>query len=444
METKRKKSLMNILMVVLIVIIAVCAVAAVGSLKGWFGTGEKAVMNSKKVSGVVNIERKGVAYSLNSDVELMAGDVVETKQGSSAELAAGGNTIVLNENTELAIEQEPQGGVQICVKKGGVFADLPDAGEDFVLQFGENQLSVTGNVFFADVQSGSDTLYMLRGTGNVKTAQDMQETVSAGETMQILTKENGETEISVNELQAQALSEFAIIQAQKCDSKNELCFSTVQLQKVIDDREAEKMAALEASLNAERIALEEAKRQEDSQTEIETDTTQEISETADASEEAQAAAGEDYAEEYVPQQDGEQYEDILECTIEIRCDTILDNMKELSKGKEAYVPANGCILSTSTVEFNEGDTVFDVLERVCSYAGIQLEYAWTPLYNSYYIEGINHLYEFDCGNESGWMYKVNGWFPNYGCSSYYLEDGDVIVWTYTCKGLGADVGGGVG
>ncbi len=80
METKRKKSLMNILMVVLIVIIAVCAVAAVGSLKGWFGTGEKAVMNSKKVSGVVNIERKGVAYSLNSDVELMAGDVVESDE----------------------------------------------------------------------------------------------------------------------------------------------------------------------------------------------------------------------------------------------------------------------------------------------------------------------------------------------------------------------------
>ena len=39
------------------------------------------------------------------------------------------------------------------------------------------------------------------------------------------------------------------------------------------------------------------------------------------------------------------------------------------------------------------------------------------------------------------MYKVNGWFPNYGCSSYYLEDGDTIVWTYTCNGLGADVGG---
>ena len=62
------------------------------------------------------------------------------------------------------------------------------------------------------------------------------------------------------------------------------------------------------------------------------------------------------------------------------------------------------------------------------------------MYDSYYIEGINHLYEFDCGEQSGWMYKVNEWFPNYGCSSYELSDGDVIVWCYTCKGLGTDVG----
>ncbi len=43
------------------------------------------------------------------------------------------------------------------------------------------------------------------------------------------------------------------------------------------------------------------------------------------------------------------------------------------------------------------------------------------MYNSYYVEGIGNLYEFDCGKESGWMYKVNGRFPNYGCSSYTPE-----------------------
>lgn len=129
------------------------------------------------------------------------------------------------------------------------------------------------------------------------------------------------------------------------------------------------------------------------------------------------------------------------CTIQIRCDTILDNMANLREGKEGYVPSSGIILSATTVKFEDGETVFDVLKRICSSKGIQMEYSWTPMYDSYYIEGINHLYEFDCGGQSGWMYKVNGWFPNYGCSSYVLKDGDTIVWCYTCNGLGADVGG---
>lgn len=127
-------------------------------------------------------------------------------------------------------------------------------------------------------------------------------------------------------------------------------------------------------------------------------------------------------------------------SIQIRCDTILDNMGDLTSGKEEFVPSNGIILPMVQVPFYENETVFDVLNRICKQANIQIEYSWTPLYGSYYIEGINHLYEFDCGEQSGWMYKVNEWFPNYGCSSYYVEDGDVIVWCFTCKGLGIDVG----
>ena len=73
--------------------------------------------------------------------------------------------------------------------------------------------------------------------------------------------------------------------------------------------------------------------------------------------------------------------------------------------------------------------------------GIHMESTWTPAYNSAYIEGIGNLYEFDCGAESGWMYAVNGWFPNYGCSQYALQDGDTGTWVYTCE-LGRDVGSG--
>ena len=128
------------------------------------------------------------------------------------------------------------------------------------------------------------------------------------------------------------------------------------------------------------------------------------------------------------------------CTITIVCPTIFDNLNSLNEEKAPFVPKDGTILPSTKVSFTEGETVFDVLKRVCDAAHLQIEYSYTPLYESYYVEGINHLYEFDCGPESGWMFKVNEWFPNYGCSAYTLKDGDDIVWCYTCTGLGADVG----
>ena len=69
-----------------------------------------------------------------------------------------------------------------------------------------------------------------------------------------------------------------------------------------------------------------------------------------------------------------------------------------------------------------------------------MEFENTPIYNSAYIEDINNLYEFDCGELSGWMYKVNDWFPNYGVSRYKLEQGDLVEFVYTCD-FGRDVGG---
>jgi len=128
------------------------------------------------------------------------------------------------------------------------------------------------------------------------------------------------------------------------------------------------------------------------------------------------------------------------CSFSIECSTILNNLDMLDPDKLEMVPSGGTILSTTTVTFYEGESVFDVLQRVCRDKGIHLESSWTPIYNSAYIEGIHNLYEFDCGELSGWMYRVNGWYPNYGCSRYQLKDGDVVEWRYTCD-LGNDVGG---
>ncbi|MEG1783144.1 MAG: DUF4430 domain-containing protein, partial [Oscillospiraceae bacterium] len=89
-------------------------------------------------------------------------------------------------------------------------------------------------------------------------------------------------------------------------------------------------------------------------------------------------------------------------------------------------------------EINEGETAYDVLFNICKNHGIQLECSWTPLYDSYYIEGINQLYPFDCGEGSGWVYRVNGWSPNYGISSCKLSNGDILNFAYTCD-YGNDV-----
>jgi hypothetical protein len=117
-------------------------------------------------------------------------------------------------------------------------------------------------------------------------------------------------------------------------------------------------------------------------------------------------------------------------------------MDKFNKDKLEVLPPDGIIYETKEVTFYEGESVFDVLLREMKKNKIQMEFEMTPVYNSNYIEGINNIYEFDCGELSGWMYRVNGWFPNYGCSRYMLKDGDVIEWIYTCD-LGRDIGGGM-
>lgn len=129
------------------------------------------------------------------------------------------------------------------------------------------------------------------------------------------------------------------------------------------------------------------------------------------------------------------------CTISVSCATILNNMEYLNEDKVELIPEDGWILKATQVSFNEGESVYDVLQRVLKSKGIHMEVSFTPIYNSAYLEGINNIYEFDCGELSGWMYSVNDWYPNYGCSRYQLKAGDVVKVVYTCD-LGYDVGGG--
>lgn len=203
-------------------------------------------------------------------------------------------------------------------------------------------------------------------------------------------------------------------------------------QAVSDNRETEKSTTDSGQNHSNNEVLEQptepqnvnsepqSVQQSDSQQYIETTETRQPSSDADIS------------------HDNDTPTEKLTCTFSISCATILDNMDKLDKDKNGLVPNDGWIVEPVTLEFTQGETVFDVLKRVCMGKKIHMESSWTPLYNSAYIEGINNLYQFDCGKLSGWMYCVNGVYNQYGCSKAVIKNGDVISWVYTCD-LGKDI-----
>lgn len=128
----------------------------------------------------------------------------------------------------------------------------------------------------------------------------------------------------------------------------------------------------------------------------------------------------------------------LTCTLEIRCDTLLEKLDQIPEGKVALVPEDGVLLAVTEVAFSGGESVFDVFRQTLRNEKIHFEYVDASSYDSIYIEGIGNIYEFDCGPQSGWMFSVNGVHPGLGCSAYTLADGDAILYQYTCD-MGADI-----
>lgn len=122
----------------------------------------------------------------------------------------------------------------------------------------------------------------------------------------------------------------------------------------------------------------------------------------------------------------------LYCTLMISCKTALSS-DELKDSKRNILPSDGVVYGTKKVEFQKGDSAYDILKRETKKSGIQMEATFSAGTGTQYVEGIANLYEFDCGGLSGWMYRVNGNFPSYGCSKYKVKKGDRIEFLYTCE-----------
>lgn len=112
-----------------------------------------------------------------------------------------------------------------------------------------------------------------------------------------------------------------------------------------------------------------------------------------------------------------------------------DNIATLSIEKRTL--GQGDILAQTNVTFQSGDTAFTILKKVADEKGITIDSTGTGA--NLYVKSIDGLGEFDEGPLSGWMYSVNGTFPDFSAGIYSLKNGDVVRWQYT-KDLGKDLG----
>ncbi len=88
--------------------------------------------------------------------------------------------------------------------------------------------------------------------------------------------------------------------------------------------------------------------------------------------------------------------------------------------------AKGVILASKSIALQAGDTAFSILKRelgskvISSGSGVQT-----------YVSSIDGLAEFDRGPKSGWLYSVNGIYPDKSAGVYDLKENDVVEWKYT-------------
>ena len=94
---------------------------------------------------------------------------------------------------------------------------------------------------------------------------------------------------------------------------------------------------------------------------------------------------------------------------------------------------NEIILSLTEVGLYKDETVLDVLIRAARENNFQLDYSGIGA--TAYVKGIDNLYEFDYGAQSGWIYLVDSYDGTPGVSSgaFALSDNDLVDWIYVTE-----------
>lgn len=120
-------------------------------------------------------------------------------------------------------------------------------------------------------------------------------------------------------------------------------------------------------------------------------------------------------------------------TLSAECGTALDNMDKIDQAinPQDVIPDDGMVIYPCEVALADGSTALDALIAAAREDRIQVDYSGTSY--GVYISGIGHVYEFGFGAMSGWLYRVNGEYPQMSCGAYDLKNGDVVEFVYTCE-----------
>lgn len=83
------------------------------------------------------------------------------------------------------------------------------------------------------------------------------------------------------------------------------------------------------------------------------------------------------------------------------------------------------VLKSGTIAIKDGDTAFDVLQQLDS------DISYTGSGSTIYVSRIDGYTAGHAGVGGGWLYCVNGSFPNYSAGAYKLKSGDLVQWMWT-------------
>lgn len=123
-------------------------------------------------------------------------------------------------------------------------------------------------------------------------------------------------------------------------------------------------------------------------------------------------------------------------TVLAECSAALDNMGSIDERVNTadVIPADGVVIAYCEVPLPEGATAFEALTLAARQQQVRVDGSGTVY--GVYVSAIGHIAEFGFGDMSGWLYSVNGEYPEASCGEYRLHDGDAVEFHYTC-GYGA-------